>query len=345
MNKVNILFVHYLENIGGGERYLINVINSLPEYYNIFLLTPNKNTELEKLITRPITKISKNFYRNIGPFPAFSISLFLEVRKIIKINAVDIIHINDHYLLPALLFFKIKLVFTSHGLWDTYFLINRYILKILDPVVITATKIQYNRIKNLVSKHHLLPFFNIQEPKNSIKQLHEIINLGIVGRFSPVKNHQYAFNILKLLNYSYILNVYGAKILDLKEESSLYESGLIKKMKEDKRIIYHGFTPDIEKIYTNIDILLITSKTESFSMVTIEALSYGIPVVSTVTEGSSSLISNGYNGFVCHNQDDFIEKINIIQNNYENFSKNAYKNSKKYTKELYMKRLIKIYEN
>ena len=340
--NINILFVHYLERVGGGERYLINVINSLPENYNIFLLTPHSNCELEAYISKPIQKISKKFIRNLGPFPSFSLTLFTTVYGLIKNEKIDVIHLNDHYLLPSFIFFRSKVIFTSHGMWDVYFNINRTILKTINPITIASTPIQYFRLKHLVDDLHLFPFFNYNTVEYQIKALGDIVNIGIVGRFSPVKNHQLAFSVSGCPEC--ILHVYGERTLSLKEESNSYEASLLSTMKTNKNIVYHGFEADLKVIYKNIDILIITSKTESFSMVNIEAYSYGVPVISTMTEGSSSLIIDGYNGFICSNKEDFCEKIKIICNNYPSFSKNAYKSSLKHTKDSYMKGLLPLYE-
>ncbi len=344
---MNIFFIHYLENIGGGERYLINLINAIPENYNIYLLTPNSDTMLEKEITRPFTKISKKFKRNFFAFPYFSISLLYFIYKFIKENKINIIHLNDHYLLPSFIpikyFFNIKIIFTSHGIWDSYFFINRFILKLLNPIVLTATPIQYFRIKFLVKKIFLMPFFHTNINQLKIKEVDNGINLGIIGRFSPVKNHTLAFEIVE--NSDYILHIFGGKTLNISEESSEYERKLLNLINKNKNIIYHGFNSNLEEIYKNIDMLLVTSKTESFSMVTIEALSFGIPVISTLTEGSSFIINNGYNGFICNSKNEFIEKIEFIKNNYEKFSKNALESCHKFSKETYIKQLMDIYEN
>ena len=343
---MKVLFVHYLENIGGGERYLVNVINSLPENYEIYLLTPNSNSKLESIINRPIVKISKKFKRNVGPFPSFSFSLFFSIREIVKNNAIDVIHLNDHYLLPSVFFQKKKVVFTSHGLWDVHFYINRMILKYLRPSVMAATPIQYFRLKECVQDLYLMPFFNVEKINNMNHHSNsKNFNLSIVGRFSPVKNHFYAFDIIDSLNDSFRLNVYGAKTLDIAEEKDSYELKIVNQIKTNTNIIHHGFISEMEKIYNNTDLLIITSNTESFSMVTIEALSYGVPVISTLTEGSTSLIIDGYNGFICNSKDEFVEKIELIKKNYSFYSKNAYESSQKYVKELYIDKLLGIYEN
>ena len=346
---MNILFIHYLEKIGGGERYLVNVINALPKDYNIYLLTPNSDTELEKHINRPIEKISKKFMRNLGPFPFLSPALFLEIRKLIKSKDIEIIHILDHYTLPTLVLikylYKVKILFSSRGEWDTHFFINRLLLKILNPITSVNTPIQYFRVKKYVDQKYLMPSFYATQRKFELKEIDKYLNLGIVGRFSPVKNHFFAFEIMNQLDSNYKLNVFGAKTLNLKEESDSFEKKVVDGLKKNKNIIYHGRRTNLEMIYKDIDILLVTSFTESYSMVTVEALSFGVPVITTLTEGSNFLIIDDYNGFICYSQDEFVEKIIIIKNNYKRFSENAYSSSKRFEKNKYMLKLLELYES
>ena len=47
-----------------------------------------------------------------------------------------------------------------------------------------------------------------------------------------------------------------------------------------EHIEFKGFEKDLEKIYTNADLCLMTSDTEGFGMVLIEAMYYGVPCVS-----------------------------------------------------------------
>ena len=61
-----------------------------------------------------------------------------------------------------------------------------------------------------------------------------------------------------------------------------------------------------------------TSYTESFGIVLIEAMSYGIPCISfTSAEGANDLITNGENGFLIENRnfDGMIEKMSKLADN------------------------------
>jgi len=93
---------------------------------------------------------------------------------------------------------------------------------------------------------------------------------------------------------------------------------------------------DMSNFYKQIDILIIASKWEGLPTVMIEAMSFGIPVISTKVGEIPNFIKEGYNGlfFEKDNYIDLAQKIDfLIQNKYlyaalsknsVNFSKNFY---------------------
>ena len=76
-----------------------------------------------------------------------------------------------------------------------------------------------------------------------------------------------------------------------------------------------------------------TSYTESFGLVLVEAMAYGIPCLAyTSAEGANDLITNDYNGYLIENRDkdEMIEKIEYIMNN-DNKRKELGKNARSYS--------------
>jgi len=342
--------VHFHEEIGGGEKYFINIINLLPKEYNIYLFTPNKEATIANLIERKFFKISQKFISNIGPIPIFSFSLFYKTFIHIKQNNIDVIHFSDHNMIPTMIalksIFDIKIIFTSHGRWDVHFLFNKLLLKLLNPTVIVSTDIHYFRVAEYVNNIYLIPMI-VQEPNNIIeKNINDRkVKLGIVGRFSPVKNHRLAIEIFTRLDSNcYELHIYGDQTLDIGEESDEYRMEIYGLIKGRDNIFHHGIVHNQDKIYNNIDILLQTSITEASSLVTVESQKYGLPLVCSLTEASSYAIINGYNGFVCYKVSEYIESIRRIASNYSFFSSNSANNSKKFSEKKYIKTLIELYE-
>lgn len=65
-----------------------------------------------------------------------------------------------------------------------------------------------------------------------------------------------------------------------------------------KNIKYLKFVRDKTALYSEHDLLVLPSRAETFSYVTLEALSYGLPVVASDIPGPRSLIENGRTGIL-----------------------------------------------
>lgn len=94
----------------------------------------------------------------------------------------------------------------------------------------------------------------------------------------------------------------------------------IRANKLTKNVTLHGFRNKdyIDEILHSSSIYLMTSHTESFGIVLIEAMSHGVPCIAyDSAEGARELIRNGENGYLVanRNKDEYIHKIvELIEN-------------------------------
>jgi glycosyltransferase involved in cell wall biosynthesis len=100
------------------------------------------------------------------------------------------------------------------------------------------------------------------------------------------------------------------------------------------------------QVYQRNDILLHPSYMDTFPSAILEALSYGLPVITTCEIDSP--ISNGGEGFLFQagNLDQIIEKLNALRANpvlYHKMSKAALQTAKKYTWDNAAKQFLKLY--
>ena len=163
-------------------------------------------------------------------------------------------------------------------------------------------------------------------------------NLISVGRLSPEKGY---FDLLKVYekliinNPNWTLDIIGDGVE--KEELEKYIA-----KKNLKGVTLHGFRDKdyIEKRMLESSIYLMCSKTESFGLVLIEAMSYGIPCIAMDSaEGANDIIENDYNGYLIPNRDieQMVRKIEYLINNKEKRNKlgdNAYKSVSKFTSDV-----------
>ena len=116
---------------------------------------------------------------------------------------------------------------------------------------------------------------NFTSDSNIISSLHNK-NLVFVGRLSHEKGVMRLLRIWKFFNKDlpqYTLSIYGDG--ELKKD-------MIQYIKENKinNVFIKGYCQNLEKIYSSADLLCVTSDTEGFGMVIIEAMYFGVPCIS-----------------------------------------------------------------
>ena len=129
------------------------------------------------------------------------------------------------------------------------------------------------------------------------------------------------------------------KIVDM-----IYRYNLVKDIK------VHGFLRKnkINEILDKASVYLMTSYTESFGIVLLEAFAYGIPALSfTSAEGANELITDDYNGYLIDNRDfsKMIEKMEYLVNNKKKrveLGKNARKFSLGYSSDVIKEKWIDL---
>ncbi|MBN2142599.1 glycosyltransferase family 4 protein [Candidatus Woesearchaeota archaeon] len=82
------------------------------------------------------------------------------------------------------------------------------------------------------------------------------------------------------------------------------DSKYIEKYRHDKRIRFLGLIPRKElfrKVFPEHDVLLFPTLHESFGLVALEALSFGLGIITTNTYALSELVKHGFNGYLMKN--------------------------------------------
>ena len=138
--------------------------------------------------------------------------------------------------------------------------------------------------------------------KSSVKEKYKIANnekiVLMIGTFEERKGHRYLMNAMTKvfeINSNLHLFLLGS---GTKEETLNLEL-LISRYRWSHRVHLTGFVEDISQYMSIADILVIPSQeNESFGLTAIEAMSYGIPIVSTNIGGLPETIGeNGGCGF------------------------------------------------
>lgn len=142
----------------------------------------------------------------------------------------------------------------------------------------TAAFSEIKRIGQLATQSRIC---HIPDPLMQIQESTEISSLKnktivYVGRLSHEKGVMRLLRIWKRISSQiedYTLKIYGDG--NMKDEMERYIHS-----QQLHRVELMGFSSDLKGIYTHADLCLMTSDTEGFGMVLIEAMYYGVPCIS-----------------------------------------------------------------
>ncbi len=120
--------------------------------------------------------------------------------------------------------------------------------------------------------------------------------IGIVARMHPVKDHKtYLETLSKLVKDG--ADIYGLMIGGGPDEA--YIKNLVEEARLGERVIFAGeIQSGIGCWIQALNILMLTSKSESFPNVVLEAMACGVPVVATDVPAIQEIIVDGENGYL-----------------------------------------------
>lgn len=195
--------------------------------------------------------------------------------------------------------------------------LKRYIKGVLDKcdVVITLNNNLNTSISKKCSNNNIQVLYNptilkyIPVRKSNITK---VLFLGLMGKNKGV------YDIIEAARYiqsdSIQFHLYGnGEVLKVRE--------LVNEYNLKNKVIVHGWISgnDKEKILQESDIFILPSYSEGLPMSILEAISYGLPVISTPVGGIPDAVKDGVNGFLISPGDykALAQKINAIANDKE----------------------------
>lgn len=169
----------------------------------------------------------------------------------------------------------------------------------------------------------------------------EKIVIGLIGYLNGIKGIDTAIKALTRLDEKFVLRIMGGG------NNKTYVK-LAKKLGVSNRVFFDGTVSPGDEVYNwlrQIDIYIQPSRAEGLPRATIEAMSIGLPVISSNEMGLKELITDSYR----HRKGDWktlAKLINKMYNNYEDIifqSNENYKKSKKYDREMLDKKIDDFY--
>ncbi len=335
---------------GGAERVGAILSNHLSKKYDVEIILLNhfgSVYELEKSINLHYaqTRIIKN--SNILADILRNLIMLKRIYDIIiKINPSLIISLtttsNIYCIFFALIGNRKSIISERSNPEDTipniYWRILRNIFYRYSDLLIVQSELSLNYFSSIIHKKKICILtnpldVNLYNKKDFYSKKENIILT--VGRLDTNKNQELLIRAFAKLNISnWRLLIIGDGVM----KNSLKE--LCKKLKIDDRVDFLGNIPNVWKFYNLSKIFVLTSRSEGFPNVLLEAAMFGIPIVSSnCKSGPSEVVKNSINGFLfdVDNIEQLVDKLNTLTSDnitYDRILKNSIFSSKIYNPEV-----------
>lgn len=154
--------------------------------------------------------------------------------------------------------------------------------------------------------------------------------VGIIGRIDPKKGQKFLVESIPALREKGVelrVLVFGSATVN-EEKSSTYEREMYDFVAQNnlEHIVHFvPHRPDVELFYQAIDVFVLGSHSETFGMVTIEAMLSELPIVATESGGTSEILENGKLGWLYpfENREKFSSQLADMLNNPEQAEEKA----------------------
>lgn len=292
-------------NIGGAERFVMDLCQVQKQL-------GNKPAIIS--LGQPIDPLVAECVGNNIPVASYSGSPVWKLARILLVLLkFDVIHFHSPY---ALKFLSIilplinkRIIYTRHGASSLPELHWQELHNKAKKNISAVTFVSQEGADNFHHQHgwHDVPNVVIDNgvlinPITKVARKTNRLRIGSVGRMIPLKNQLGLLKAVRLLSKKSQDNIElhffgdGECLADLKSFKDKHLAHV--------EVSFHGMVNDREQIYSNFDVLVVTSETEGLSMVIIEAMANYIPVIATNVGGNSKLVINNQTGWLFEFADD-----------------------------------------
>jgi len=366
MERKGRTILHVIDTTGpgGAETVYLSLLENLhiEGCKNLALIT-GKGWVANQLIKRNVDFVI------IEPRGFLSIGYYFRLLNLIKTENVDLVHAH---LLGSILscslvcwLLRVPLVATFHGQVDVspnerHAAIKRLIIRfgVSKMVAVSKALSRYIESIGLGKSGRVITIYNgvdvnnyLNNKKNYLRPALSIspesLLVGCLGNIRPAKNYQLMLDVAAKINSKKSNDVHFVIAGHQKEPLMSELKDRARLLNVDQNVHWIGYCEDTAGFLSEIDIFLLCSDTEGFSIATIEAMSARLPVISTLCGGPEEIIEHGITGFLVPKNDSqaIVTVINRLKSDI-NFAKKIGENGADHVKNYFsIDAMIDKYKN
>ena len=312
---------------------------------------------------------------NVPEYPLFhyqpyELALSSKLVDMVKLHKIDLLHV--HYAIPHAYAgymakqmlksegIKIPMVTTLHGTDIT--LVGKH------PFYKTAVTFSINKsdVVTSVSQNLKEETYSLFDIKNDIHVIPNFIELDKIKNISKIATNRsvmanenekiitHISNFRKVKRIPDVIDIFYKIQQKIPSKLMMVGDGPEKEAAENlcyklgisDKVIFFGNSNEIDKILSFTDLFLLPSETESFGLAALEAMAWGVPVISSNTGGLPEVNFDGISGYlsdVGNTLEMSQNAIKILENEDTllEFKNNATNTAKQFD----IKNVVTLYEN
>ena len=312
MRKDKIIHIISSLGSGGAEKVLTDIVCQLPEFEHVVISLKNDGFYYNKLINKSVEtyQIGMNKYN-------FIVKLILLFKIVVQQQPQVIqgwLYHGNLISIMCRLFVRSKIVWCIHSTKVERLIYSRSIIllnkicafysKSPDAILFVSKASLKSHIcygyknKNMpiinngydLSKFYYDSSLKEQARKNNLISSDTFV-IGCIGRLHPAKDHENFFSaVAKIKNKFVKFNIVMAGAgIDVSNEKLIQ---LIAKYDLVDNIILLGVQSDMNQVYNMLDLLVLSSYTEAFPNVLVEAMCCQLPCVTTDAGDARIIVDN-----------------------------------------------------
>jgi glycosyltransferase involved in cell wall biosynthesis len=297
---------------GGAETVFLDVVQQLQlENYNNLAIIKGAGWVEDQLKSRGVR------YQIIKPRGFLSIPYYWQLHRLLKRENAVLVH--AHLLGSTLtysilcLLMRLPLVATLHGRVDInpnerFVAIKQWIMRLgVDKLVAVSRDLaQYIESRGLFPAKAINVIYNGIDPsrygvklkenlRSDLKLPADAVLIGSLGNIRPAKSYETLISAVAHLNVPKLhFIIAGHQKKDLMEKLS----DQMTQLKVTGQIHFIGFYNNTPEFLAQMDLFVLSSSSEGFSIATIEAMASHLPVIATRCGGPEEILEHNVTGIL-----------------------------------------------
>lgn len=290
------------ERFGGAEKVFVDLSFQLSNTHSVTALVLRKTEYLEKFSKSVKIVELKSHPTRHNPFLLYEI-----YKKILKIKP-DIVHTHGskaaELVSRAAFFTRINHLATKH---------NARRGRVFNTLPYVSAVSRQGMLSIIPKRKQVIRLINngiVSQPVN--KNIKDIpFTIAAVGRLDKIKGFDILLDQLAMVRFPFRLIIAGEGQERSKLEKKIIDLGL------QHQVNLIGFCADIPNLMASSHLVVITSHSEGFPLVMVEALFYGNVLISTAVGGVTEVLTP----FFLTKHEDLSSKLVDVFQNYSNYKK------------------------